>query len=208
MGWVWKQQMNVPHPHPFTREQQLARPIAALKKSISLTTFNKTSAAENAEIERKLSILDEILVSKNDNDPRLDTQFKHLTPAEKQALHLKYESIKRENRNERGTVVFLLSRKLESSQDFDFLRTVVSEDHCNSLLNCNAPLSSSSTPEAGSGEIGVTLEYPQIIALKALEAHLSQFPNTPGITEILNEAGKSKNQIASKLAQSLLQKYP
>ena len=218
-GWLWNRKIQTPQP---VRELQGKSKTEIFPKLVEPAVFNPAvneplahidtrkhplTAAENIEIARKISILDEIFISKNDNDPRLDTQFKDLTGAEKEALHEKYKSTRLENRNERGTLVFLLGQNLESPQDFDFLKKVVSETRCNNLLNCSAGPYHPNDHEEGSGEIEVTLEYPQIVALKALEAYLVNHPRTPSITEILNEAMNSKNPITSRLAQSLNQKY-
>ena len=134
---------------------------------------------------------------------------------ERAALQAKYQSTPPENRNERGTLVLLLGRELNSTQDFDFLRQVVTEPPCTDLRNCHAGQSEGRHAEAhthaheaaGAGEIEITLEYPQIVAIKALEAYLSHHPKTPLVSELLTEAIHSKNPIASNLALTLSRKY-
>ncbi|MEO5970322.1 MAG: hypothetical protein ABIQ95_10385 [Bdellovibrionia bacterium] len=211
-AWGWQ---NKTLPPQFTPETHETGAAGSLKKFLKFTEHKSgtevrvpaTNPEVRAEITRKLSILNEILTSKNDNDPRLDTEFKELSAFEKQALQDKYKTIKPENRNERGTLVFLLGRQLDSVEDFDFLKKVVAEAPCTNLLNCNSRPSHPSSHEEGAGEIEVTLEYPQIVALKSLELYLTHHPKTPAITEILKEAINSKNHIASNLALSLNQRF-
>lgn len=108
----------------------------------------------------KLRLLDDILVSRNDNDPRLDRDFQGLSAETKQRFRLRYRQLAPERRNERGTIVYLLGLNLGSAADWDFLREVVSEPPCLSLADCSRP--------GAASEMGdeVTLAYPALVALR------------------------------------------
>jgi hypothetical protein len=216
-GWLWYGNSRLPEPastsvrdqvnlsefNPILPFQEARLASMADHSGPKTAEIKKTSdnPAESAELSRKLQILDEIFSHKDDNDPRLDTQFKNLTVFEKKAFRDKYQNTKIENRNERGTLVFLLSQKLESEQDFDFLKKVVSEEHCNSLLNCTTE---TETPETSENGLDVTLEYPQIVAVMGIKTYLKNHPKAPQALEVLREAVNSKNKMAGNLAKSLV----
>lgn len=118
----------------------------------------------------KVRVLAEILGTGNDNDPRLDSEFKSLSDQDKQALRTYYQNLKLENRNGRGTAVFLLGRNLETKEDMQFMIEVLSESPCLSLSDCSMAEAAemSDSDEHGSVD-AVTLVYPQIVAIKGLE---------------------------------------
>jgi len=70
-------------------------------------------------------ILDQILSSKNDDDPRLDTDLKLLSEETKTVFRAKYRAMPPEKHNERGTIVFLLGRNLKTAQDYLFFKEVL-----------------------------------------------------------------------------------
>src|SRR6185312_6789894 len=75
----------------------------------------------------KVEELKTILLSRNDNDPRLDLDFNGLNAADKRAFRKLYRDTKIEKRNERGTIVYLLGRNLTAPEDWKFLRDVALE---------------------------------------------------------------------------------
>lgn len=159
------------------------------------------------ETKRKIQILNEILQSKNDNDPRLDQEFKDLRPETREALKAHYEQLKVEMRNERGTIVFLLGRNLDSKADFDFLKKVVQEPPCLSLADCAAVAANSGKEEVPG--LDVTLEYPKIVAIKSVKNYLAKNSGSPNSPEgealarqILVEAKNSTNQTVRRMVQS------
>ena len=81
----------------------------------------------NADDQKRLDLLKEILKTKNDNDPRLDSELSHLSPALKKAMITAYTQMPAEKRNERGTVVFLIGRDANQKADIDFLQSVLME---------------------------------------------------------------------------------
>jgi len=118
--------------------------------------------------------LDEIFASRNDNDPRLDTEFRNLTPVEKELLRDKYRDLPRESLNERGTIVFLLGRELKTPEDYAFLAQVGNQQPCLSLGDCQKQASISEESIHEEDAVSVTLTYPQRVALKSLENVLSR----------------------------------
>lgn len=126
------------------------------------------------ELDRTLS---QILASKNDNDSRLDTEFKHLSPGTKYLLKQKYASLPAEARNERGTIVFLLGRDLPNSgtpEDFQFFDQVGAEPPCRSLGDCSKETQAGPEDSHEESTIGTTLSYPQKVLLHVLQDYLSQ----------------------------------
>lgn len=146
-----------------------------------------------AEVEsNKIAILDQIFEAKNDNDPRMDTAFNHLTPEEKRTLESKYLNYKKEALNERGTIIFLLGKNVQESNDLLFLKEVLQESPCASLANCHSNLNQSSTDDHKDTN-DLTLAYPQVMALRSLKEFL-----------IKSSGGESLKQLATDiLAQSV-----
>jgi hypothetical protein len=152
----------------------------------------------------KLGILDDILRSRNDNDPRLDSEFNHLTLQTKVLFQGTYGGLRPEKRNERGTIVYLLGKNTDSAGDWAFLRIVVTEPPCLSLADC------SKKPARGGGEEAmgdeVTLAYPCLVALKSAQRVLesSKDPNQiKGAQSVVAAAKTSKVSAVVKLAEKI-----
>lgn len=169
-----------------------------------------TNAPDLTEADHaKAALLDQVLVSKNDNDPRLDTELKQLSPGTKKLFQDRYRNLAPEKRNEKGTVVFLLGRNLENEGDLAFMGEVISEAPCLSLGDCaNEPKGS-----VGSDDLhhdpgsGVTLAYPQIVALKSIEAFLSRPERDAGATAAawrsVEAAQRSRVEKVAELANEI-----
>ena len=139
-------------------------------------------------IQTQLDILDEIFASKNENDPRIDGELKVLSHAAKIALRKKYASLQLEKRNQRGMIVFLLGRNLTQPDDFEFLKSVVTEPACLDLADCNKSPTShgpSGNEDHQAGQ-AATLAYPQLVAVKSVERFLTKKNQFPG--ELVEEA--------------------
>lgn len=156
---------RTPQPNIETLSQDVlstnqAAPIAA--KSVKLLLSDKE--------ENQLQALHEILTSKNDNDPRLDSELKELTPNLRNRMRTEYASIRREKLNDRGTLVFLLGRNLKTREDFAFMSSVFSESKCLSLANCSKEtlIREDEKTHTASAD-AITLAYPQWNALIAVE---------------------------------------
>ncbi|OFZ18070.1 MAG: hypothetical protein A2X94_02540 [Bdellovibrionales bacterium GWB1_55_8] len=128
-------------------------------------------------VQAKAQLLDQILASRNDNDPRMDTELRVLDQATKDLFRKKYRSMAAEKRNERGTVVFLIGRNITDENDLSFICEVLREPPCFSLADCQGTPASASKEDfhAESGE-SITLAYPQMVALSMLERFLQTSP--------------------------------
>jgi hypothetical protein len=180
---------------------------------------SKISANASAADLHQLAVLNEILAAKNDNDPRLDTELRHLSPAAKKLLEEKYQQLPTEKRNQRGTIAFLIGRDLNSTDDVAFLTQILKEAPCLSMADCSkeTPINNQATDLVAGAEkmheetgADVTLHYPQLMVLAQIQAQLDQEPAKafpPGVTELIQTAAHSPvGRIASK-AQGLLQNY-
>ena len=159
---------------------------------------------------KQVLVLDAVIAGKNDNDPRLDRELRELTPAARALFRERYRSYPNEQRNEKGTVVFLLGRNLTSSEDFKFLGEVLAEPPCLSLESCGRESTDAKDDHRNLG-VDTTLAYPQIVALKSLERHLLTPGTKPQFIEDaltqLRTARGSKIQKVSELAEEILRRY-
>jgi hypothetical protein len=147
-------------------------------KKVVVATENEApalSAAAHNEIkpedQKKLQVLQEILSSKNDNDPRVDSELKNLSPALHHSAIELYQKLPAENRNGRGFLVFLISRDLQYPEDYQFLQSIYEESPCLSLENCGQ--TQNADPHL-SGVTNISLVYPQMVALYQIEKKLNQ----------------------------------
>ena len=124
------------------------------------------SPAEQA----KWDELKQVLLSKNDNDPRVDKDLKNLSPEFHAQLFKQYQEFPMEKRNERGFVAFLVARDLQSPEDFQFLDGIFNERPCLSLDDCNTP--SHSDPHLSSLD-QTSANYPQMAALYQVEHQIN-----------------------------------
>jgi hypothetical protein len=163
----------------------------------------------------QLSLLEQVLTSRNDNDPRLDTELRHLSLGAKALMESRYRQFAPEARNSRGTVVFLIGRNLERPEDVDFLRSVLAEPPCRSLADCSQE-GGETHGEAKHLESTeeVTKAYPQIVALKSIENYLNQAssggekpPLYDQALAALQEAARSPVPSIAQAAQALIQRY-
>jgi len=152
----------------------------------------------------KLGILDDILRSRNDNDPRLDSAFNDLSPQTKELFRGTYGGLRPEKRNERGTIVYLLGKNLNAAEDWAFLRNVVTEPPCLSLSDCSKKPTSGGGEEALGDE--VTLAYPCLVALKSAQRVLESGKNPDQLKEarsVVDAAKTSKVPAVVKLAEKI-----
>lgn len=157
--------------------------------------------AVSAEDLAKLKTLREILLSRNDNDPRLDKDFLELSPAAKELFRAAYRKLPAEELNSRGTIVFLLGRNLTAPEDWAFLREVAAEPPCLSMGDC-------SKSGSGGGEglaDDVTLAYPSLMALKSAEAALESkdAASAAGARSVIAAAKASKMPAVTRLIAAL-----
>lgn len=150
-----------------------------------------------------LAVLDQILASHDDNDPRLDAAFNALTAAEKARFRDRYRAIPAEQRNARGTVVYLLGKNLTAPEDWAFLREVAGESPCLSLEDC----SKASGDSKGLGD-DVTLAYPSLVALKQAERALAEGRDAAAAREVVSIGRRSGMRAVTRLADKIDREFP
>lgn len=147
----------------------------------------------------KLRELKQILASANDNDPRLDTDFKNMPRDLKHELTATYTELPREKFNDRGTIVFLLGRDFNSPEDVEFLLSVLAEPTCKGLVNCGRPDKGEESPADA-----ITLAYPQLNALRALSKQRDRVKSLgfePQFKQALDKLRSSDNPTLARLAR-------
>lgn len=158
----------------------------------------------------KVQLLNQILASGNDNDSRLDTDLKSLNESDRKDLRNYYKTIKLENRNARGTTVFLLGRNLKTKEDLNFLVEVLSEPPCFSMTDCNfAEAAVVTENDEHDGTQAVTLVYPQLVALMGIESAATKTPGfakkfQPEIKNIIAAAQENPSPKVRKMAGQVL----
>jgi hypothetical protein len=168
--------------------------------------------ADRADV-RQIQILDKVLASKNDNDPRLDRELRELSPAAKRLARSRYASLSPEKRNQRGTIVFLIGRDMNSTDDLSFLHQVLNEPPCRSLTNCEREETGSVTgaDRHHEGMNEVSLAYPQLAALKMIEAYLNSPDHKaellPTSLAELEAARRSPVHAVASMAEDLSRQY-
>jgi len=179
-------------------------PAEVLKQN---TLPSSLSAADLA----KFKDFQEIARSKNDNDPRLDTEFRSLSPDLKKALQDFYQQMAPEKRNEKGLVVFLIARDLKTADDALFLRSVYAEEPCLSMESCK--ILTASDPHLSFAD-QVSLNYPQMAGLYQLEKKLAanpEFLKDPNLREkirgILDQAVKYGVPSVQKRAEEIQNRF-
>lgn len=164
-----------------------------------------------SESEKKLwTSFEEILKSRNDSDSRVN-ELTNLSPEFRNALFEKYSSIKAEDRNSRGFIVFLISKDLKSANDLDFLQKVYQEAPCLSLENCGV------TGTEDSHTAGVnqtTTNYPQLVGLYQIEKQLETNPELlkdpalrAGVLVTLKQAEAFPVPTVQERAEKIRQKF-
>lgn len=202
--------------HPVSQiNKQMTKPEPTHSSETSPTTPSSVSSEPPADpkAEEQVRALEEVLKSHNDNDPRLDKDLKVLNDNAKMRFKDLYSKIPHEKRNDRGTIVFLLGRNIDSSKDLEFFKDVLNEAPCRSLDDCNKIETGGALKENDEhqgGGYAVTLVYPQLVALKSLESFLKKHPEK-------NLAEKTKDLIAlakhstipeiNKMAESIESHY-
>ncbi len=194
---------------PHRTWEEGALPVSAVKKStevVATPTASPPPALTPAD-RRQDRLAAQILASKNDNDPRLDRDLKVLGDGAKFLLRQRYSALAAEGLNERGTLVFLLGRNITSAADMAFLDGVIQSQRCLGLADCaHADQAQSAEQEAHhSGANSVTLAYPQIVALKAIESYLAAGGSLSAEARAtLDRALGAPDPMVARLAESLV----
>lgn len=178
------------------------------------TTEESEAVADNIQPviwTREVELVDEILRSKNDNDPRLDSELRHLDEEAKTALRSYYLSRPEEDRNGKGTILFLLGRNLKGPEDVKFLAEALKEAPCRSLANCSSePVVIDHHESHHDTAPEVTLAYPKVVSLNMLEKEL----HNPKLSREMRDtilasiraSVKSEEPLVSKRAAAIIEK--
>lgn len=138
---------------------------------------SRTINLENlsAEEKTKWSTFETILKTKNDNDPRLDQEFKKLTPQFRNVLYEKFAQLPPEDHSGRGLIVYLIGREISSAEDMQFLKKIYQEQPCLSLPDCKTAPSKNESHHTSTDQ--TTLVYEQLSALYLIDKKISENPN-------------------------------
>lgn len=178
----------------------------ANEQETSPTVALKPQLKEPESIARtQLRTLESILDSKNDNDSRLDTELRSLDDEAKNAFRSKYRTLPDEDRNGRGTIVFLVGRNLNDASDFEFLDEVLKERPCLSLADCRKNSGNAYSEEFHhEGPTEVTLAYPQMVVLESARKYLqSKGPLEAYACRTLEKAAQSSNELVARKAEAI-----
>lgn len=151
-----------------------------------------------AEARARLAALEDVLRSRDDNDPRLDREFEGLSPEAKTLFREAYSALPRERLNERGTIVYLLGRNVSAPEDWAFLASVAGEAPCLSLADCARP---AAEPEGAGDE--VTLAYPSLVAVRQAARAARGGGSREGVRRVLEAASASRSPAVTRLARGL-----
>lgn len=213
LAWLWTAQ-NSPAPDLVPATVPLAPVVSAAASATPVAPLPASElASASLEAVARLATLDQVLASKNDNDPRLDGELRTLSEDSKRLFRARYGALAREARNERGTVVFLLGRNLAKVADVEFLSEVLAEEPCLGLASCSEPPAPSKHDHehiASADE--VTLAYPQLVALKAAESALFGKGTPPEVAialrQAVDKARTSPVQRVAAMAEALWARLP
>ena len=172
------------------------------------TTEPTALAAEQV----KWQELQQIIQSKNDNDPRLDQDFKKMNSELHALLRDKYAEVPMEDRNQRGLIAFLIARDLKNNDDLEFLKKIYEENPCLSLEDCKAK--SQDDPHLA-GIDQASMNYPQLVSLYQLEKQMKEngaLFSDPKIKEtaraLLDQAAQFPVQGVKERAAKIKNQYP
>lgn len=154
----------------------------------------------------KLAVVDEILASKNDSDPRLDQMVRDLSPALKAKLRERYHEMAPEDRAGRGLIVFVLGRELKTEEDVAFLTDVLQEPPCLSLDDCSREAPAGAVDEHAASTGNVTLVYPQLVAIKSFERALRDADLKPRALQALEAAERSGHPYVARAARETIER--
>jgi hypothetical protein len=194
----------------FSKSNQL--PAAPLQKPTTQQQVELSQANPlKAEDEKKWKAFEEILNSKNDNDPRVDEELRHLSPQMHDNLRKAYSHLPPENRNGRGFIAFLIARDLKDSNDVQFLQEIYQEPPCQSLQNC---AEAAAADPHFDGINATSLNYPQLASLYQLQKRLEADPSVlespemrNSISQTLREARQFPSSAVQNRAQQIQEKF-
>lgn len=166
----------------------------------------------DAKAEEQARILEEILRTNNDNDPRMDTALLVLSENAKVRFRQLYKTTRAEKRNDRGTIVFLLGRNINNAADLAFFAEVLNESPCLSLADCSKTETGGQNKEADEhqGGFATSLAYPQLVTLHSLDQYLELHGSaqlSDKVKDLITSAKHSSVPEISKMAEATESKY-
>lgn len=182
-------------------------PVIAEHPKLDLQTPQGFSEAET----KQWTVFQEVVNSRDDNDPRIDQELRNLSPRMHENLRKTYQQLPMESRNSRGLIAFLIARDLQSVQDAEFLKGIYEEEPCRSMSDCTK--AEASDPHADATN-QTSLNYPQLAGLYQLEQRLEKNPeilNNPEmrqeISALLREARQFPGSALQARAEGIQKKY-
>lgn len=203
---VWLRPSKSPSPGTsqlMAKPQDLPSPTP-IEKKVTEEDVNEPVRKLSAEDEQKLAVVDEVLASRNDSDPRLDREIRDLSPALKARLRERYHEIAPEDRAGRGMIIFILGRELKSIEDVEFLSEVLQEPPCRSLEDCTREPPAGAVDEHAASIGNVTLVYPQLVAIKSLERALRDSNLKSSVLETLESAERYGHPNVARAARDAI----
>jgi hypothetical protein len=159
----------------------------------------ESSRNPNDRVSAKVATLNQVLKDQADNDPRVDKELSRLNQKERLDFRAKYRSLKPEALKNRGLIVYLLGRNIETQGDLDFMAEVLNERSCLSLENCER----TDQKTLSERTFAIQLAFPKLMAVTALKAKLKLRPSKKmrkAIENILESARGSMNPLIVKAA--------
>lgn len=152
------------------KSNSFIEPVEIGKKA-QLAAKEKLLTSLNVEDQRKLKIVQEILISENDNDPRIHTEFNNLSLKLKMSLFDQYQALAPEKRKQKALIVLLISRQIQSIEDIELLKKVFEDEPCLSLSNCKTKSNERDFYNVAIEEM--IINYPQMILLYEISKQMS-----------------------------------
>lgn len=153
----------------------------------------------NEQVSAKVATLNKVLQDQADNDPRVDSELSNLNQKERLDFRAKYRSLPPEALKNRGLIVYLIGRNIETQGDLEFMREVLNERNCLSLKNCTI----TDQKTLSEPTIAANLAFPKLMAVAALKEKLHTQPSAKmreAIEDILHSARDSMNPLVVKAA--------
>jgi hypothetical protein len=194
--------------HFPAESKQATPPVVTERPKLNLETPQGFSAVET----KQWTVFQEIVNSRNDNDPRIDQELKTLSPKMHENLIKAYQQLPMENRNSRGLIAFLIARDLQSTRDVEFLKSIYQEQPCMSMGDCSKSETTADPHAEATNQ--TSLNYPQLAGLYQLEQQLERNPNLLNnpemrqeIADLLREARQFPGSSLQARAEDIQKKY-
>ncbi len=188
--------------------QNLSKESSAVENE----TLSSVIGNLNSEDRNKWNAFENILKTKNDNDPHVDKELKSTSPTLHEALFLKYNSMPSEDRSGKGLIVYLIARDIKSEEDVQFLKKIYQEKPCLSLSDCSSLAQDEDSHHASTTQ--TTLLYPQFTALYVIAKELKDKPELlndvkyrNGVIQIITLAENFPVSSIQNKAREIKQKY-